>query len=217
VLLAVISLGLLLGGLASGVALGGMMPLPFGADSAIAAYVRAEPVAAKAIAVGVFASSVPLAIYAATASARLRQLGVTAPGATIALAGGVLAAGALGLSGLLAWTLSRPEVSTDNALVRALYYLVFLTGGPAHVVTLGLLVAGMAVPSLILRLLPRPVALVGLMIAVLAELTTLVLVWPALAFLLPIARFGALIWLVLAGALLPLRRQNKHAANAGAA
>jgi hypothetical protein len=107
-------------------------------------------------------------------------------------------------------------VSTDNALVRALYYLVFLTGGPAHVVTLGLLVAGMAVPSLILRLLPRPVALVGLMIAVLAELTTLVLVWPALAFLLPIARFGALIWLVLAGALLPLRRQNKRAANAGA-
>lgn len=54
------------------------------------------------------------------------------------------------------------------------------------------------------------------MIAVLAELTTLVLVWPALAFLLPIARFGALIWLVLAGALLPLRRQNKRAANAGA-
>jgi hypothetical protein len=216
VLLAVISLGLLLGGLATGVALGGMMPLPFGADSAIAAYVRAEPVAAQAIAVGVFASSVPLAIYAATASARLRQLGVTAPGATIALAGGVLAAGALGLSGLLAWTLSRPEVSTDNALVCALYYLVFLTGGPAHVVTLGLLVAGMAVPSLILRLLPRPVALAGLMISVLAELTTLVLVWPALAFLLPIARFGALIWLVLAGALLPLRRQNKRAANAGA-
>ena len=214
-LLAVISLGLLLGGLASGVALGGMMPLPFGADSAIAAYVRAEPVAAQAIAVGVFASSVPLAIYAATASARLRQLGVTAPGATIALAGGVLAAGALGLSGLLAWTLSRPEVSTDNALVRALYYLVFLTGGPAHVVTLGLLVAGMAVPSLILRLLPRPVALAGLMIAVLAELTTLVLVWPALAFLLPIARFGALIWMVLAGALLPLRWQQR-AANAGA-
>jgi hypothetical protein len=142
---------------------------------------------------------------------------VTAPGATIALAGGVLAAGALGLSGLVAWTLSRPEVSTDDSLVRALYYLVFLTGGPAHVVTLGLLVAGMAVPSLILGLLPRPLAVAGLVIAVLAELTTLVLVWPVLGFLLPIARLGALIWLVVAGALLPLRRQNMHATRAGVA
>src|SRR6478672_3919217 len=94
---------LLLGGLAIGVAIGGMMPLPYGADSAIQAYVRAEPVAAQVIAVAVFASSVPLAIYAATASARLRQLGVTAPGATIALVGGVLSAGALSLAGLLQW------------------------------------------------------------------------------------------------------------------
>jgi hypothetical protein len=214
VLLAVISLVLLLGGVAIGVAVGGMMPLPYGADSAIQAYVRAEPVAAQVIAVAVFASSVPLAIYAATASARLRQLGVTAPGATIALAGGILAAGSLGLSGLVAWTLSRPEVSGDNALVRALYYLVFLTGGPAHVVTLGLLVAGMAVPSLILGLLPRPLAIAGLVIAVLCELTTLVLVWPVLGFLLPVARLAGLGWLVAAGALLPVRRQNRNATRA---
>ena len=187
------------------------MPLPYGEDSAIQAYVQADPVAAHVIAVATFASSIPLAIYAATASARLRQLGVVAPGATIALAGGVLAAANLGLSGLVAWTLSRPEVVTDGALVRALYYLVFLTGGPAHVVTLGLLVAGIAVPSVILGLLPRPLAVAGLVIAVLSELTTFVLVWPTLGFLLPIARLAALIWLIAAGALLPLRRQNRNA------
>jgi hypothetical protein len=215
VLLAVISLVLLLGGIAIGVALGGVMPLPYGADAAIQAYVRAEPVALHTIAVGVFASSVPLAIYAATASARLRQLGVTAPGATIALAGGVLAAGALGMSGLITWVLSRPGIGADGSLVRALYYLAFLTGGPAHVVTLGLLVAGMAVPGLIVGLLPRPVAWTGLAIAALAELTTLVLVWPELGFLLPVARLGALLWLVVAGALLPLRRQNKNEARQG--
>ena len=214
VLLAVISLVLLLGGLAIGFAIGGMMPLPYGADSAIQAYVRAEPVAPQVIAVAVFASSVPLAIYAATASARLRELGVTAPGATIALAGGILASGALGLSGLVAWTLSRPEVSGDNALVRALYYLVFLTGGPAHVIALGLLVAGIAVPSLILGLLPRPLAVAGLVIAMLSELTTLVLIWPTLGFLLPIGRLGGLVWLVAAGALLPLRRRSKQAVTA---
>src|SRR5258708_6276828 len=84
--------------------------------------------------------------HAAPAGAPLRQLGVTAPGATMVLAGGVVAAGALALCGLLVWTLSRPEVTADGSLVRALYFLVFLTGGPGHVVVLGLLVAGVAVP-----------------------------------------------------------------------
>jgi hypothetical protein len=208
VLLALICLGLLFGGLAIGVALGGVMPLPYGPAAAVQTYVRAQPVAVQVIATAAFGSSVPLAIYAATASARLRQLGVTAPGATIALTGGTLAAGALGLTGLLGWTLSRPEIGADTALVRAVYYLVFLVGGPGHIVALGLLVAGMAVPSLILGLTPRTVAWIGLAIAALAQLTTLVLVWPALGVILPIARIAALVWLVVAGGLLPLRRTD---------
>jgi hypothetical protein len=108
----------------------------------------------------------------------------------------------------LGWTLSRPEVSADTALVRAVYYLVFLVGGPGHIVALGLLVAGMAVPSLILGLTPRTVAGVGLATAALAELATFVLVWPELGVILPIARVSALVWLVVAGALLPLRRSD---------
>lgn len=208
VLLSALCLGLLFGGIAVGVALGGVMPLPYGPATAVTAYVRAQPVAVQVIATAAFASSVPLAIYAATASTRLRQLGVTAPGATIALTGGTLAAGALGLTGLLAWTLSRPEVSADAALVRAVYFLVFLVGGTGHIVALGLLVAGMAVPGLIVGLMPRPVAWIGLAIAGLAELTTLVLVWPELGAILPIARVLALAWLVVAGALLPLRRND---------
>ena len=162
----------------------------------------------QVIAVAVFASSVPLAVYAATASGRLRQLGVAAPAATIALTGGVLAAGALGLTGLVAWTLSRPEVSGDTALVRALYYLVFLVGGAGHIVALGLLVAGMALPSLSLGLLPRPLAWAGLAIAGLSELTTLVLFWPVLGPILPVARVSALAWLLVAGARLPLPRNT---------
>ena len=207
-LLSLICLGLLFGGLAVGVALGGVMPLPYGPVTAVQAYVRAQPVAVQVIATAAFASSVPLAIYAATVSTRLRQLGVTAPGATIALTGGTLAAGALALTGLLAWTLSRSEVSADTALVRAVYLLVFLVGGPGHIVALGLLVAGMAVPGLILGLTPKPVARTGLAIAALAESTTVVLIWPELGPMLPIARLSALIWLVVAGALLPLRRND---------
>ena len=212
VLLSLVCVGMLFGGLAIGIALGGVMPLPYGPPTAVSAYVRAQPVAVRVIAIAVFASSVPLAVYAATAGTRLRQLGVTAPGATIALTGGTLAAGALGLAGLLAWTLSRPEVSADTASLRVVYLLVFLVGGPGHIVALGLLVAGMAVPSLILGLTPRPVAWIGLAIAALAELTTVVLAWPELGAILPIARVSALIWLVVVGALLPLRRNDvRHA------
>jgi hypothetical protein len=207
-LVAALCVGLLFGGLAIGVTLGGVMPLPYGSLAAVQHYMSAEPVAVQVIAVAVFASSVPLAVYAAAASARLRQLGVTAPGATIALAGGILAAGALGLTGLVAWTLSWPEISTDAALVRALYLLVFLLGGAGHLVALGLLVAGMAVPSLSFGLLPRPLAWAGLAIAGLSESTVLVLVWPVLGPILPVARVSALAWLVVAGARLPLRRND---------
>jgi hypothetical protein len=210
-LLAAISLVLLLAGLVVGVALaGGVMPLPYSSATAIQDYVAGHHAAAVAIAVGTFGSSIPLAIYAATASARLRQLGITAPGATIALAGGLLASAGLALSSLTAWTLSRPEVTSDPALVRALYYLTYLTGGPWHIVMLGLLIAGIAVPALIVGLLPRPVAWTGLVIAGIAELTTLVLIWPGLSPLLPVARFTGLVWLIVAGALLPLRRQNRQ-------
>ncbi|MCW2653013.1 MAG: hypothetical protein JWR32_3989 [Mycobacterium sp.] len=209
VALAAIAVALFVGGLVVGTVLGGVPPFPFGSTSTIQDFFRSHPVAVHSAAVGIFGSSVPLAIYAATVSARLRQLGVTAPGPTIALAGGILSGGALGLAGLLIWTLSRPEVTADSAVVRAVYYLVYLTGGPAHVVGLGLLLAGIAVPGLMLGLLPHVVAWSGLVIAAVAELTALVLIWPGLSPLLPVARFPALVWLVVAGALLPLRRRRE--------
>jgi hypothetical protein len=196
--LSLLCIGLLFGGIAIGVGMGGVMPLPYGPASAVAAYVRAQPAAVRVIAVATFASSVPLAIYAATAGARLRQLGASAAAATIALTGGILAAGALALAGLLGWTMSWPEVNADTALVRALYLLVFLTGGPGHIVGLGLLVAARAAPGATRGVLPRPVARIGLATAVLAESAVAVLIWPALGVILPIARVSVLTWLVAA-------------------
>lgn len=206
--LAGLTAGLLLGGIALSAALGGVVPSPFTDTGAIRDYFVAHPSAVRAAGVLTFASAVPLSIYAATVSARLHRLGVRAPGATIALVGGVLAAGALALSGLLLWTLSRPAVRAEEPLVRALHDLAFLTGGPAHVVFLGLLLAGVAVPALLLGLLPRPLALVGLVVAALAELSVVSLVWPALAVLLPLARFPALAWLIVAGLQLPATRTS---------
>ena len=207
--LALVSTGLLLAGLATSAILGGTFPSPYADPAVIAAHFATQADAVLAGGVLLFGSSVPLAIYAATASARLRQLGVTAPGATIGLVGGVLASGALAASGLLMWTLARPAVREAGPLVRALADLTFLTGGPAHVVFLGLLVAGIAVPALLLGLLPRAVAVVGLVIAAVAELSFFSLAVPALSLLIPLARFPGLVWLVVAGFLLPSRRPRK--------
>ncbi|MFK0237465.1 hypothetical protein [Streptomyces vinaceus] len=175
---------------------------PFGPADTAAAYFRDHSGAVRVSGALQFAASVPLAVYAATVSARLHKLGVRAPGATIALAGGVLAAAFLTGSGLVTWLLSRPETAAHVELVRALQYLAFGLGGPAHVVLLGLLVAGIAVPGL----LPRALAVTSLAIAAVAELSTLVLLADAAAPLLPIARFAGLLWLIAAGFLLPRRR-----------
>jgi len=205
--LSVACVGFLFGGLGVGVALGGVMPLPYGSLARIQEYVRNNPPAVQVIAVAMFASSVPLAGYAIVVSARLRQLGVAGPGPTIALVGGSLAAGSLALAGLVGWTLTRPEVSADAAVVRALYTLVFLIGGPGHIVALGVLVAAMAAAGL--RLMPKPVAWTGLAVAALAESATAVLAWTQLGVILPVARVLALGWLVVAGAL--LSRADLHA------
>ncbi|MEU3778595.1 hypothetical protein AB0F11_36415 [Streptomyces sp. NPDC032472] len=207
-ILAVVFTALFLAGLVLSALLadGRPFPSPFGAADRITAYFREHTDATRVSGALQFAASVPLAIYAATVSARLHKLGVRAPGATIALAGGVLASAFLACSGLVTWVLSRPEVTERPELVRALQYLAFGLGGPGHVVLLGLLVAGLAVPGLLARLLPRALAVAGLAIAAVAELATLVLLADGTALLLPVARFTALGWLIAAGFLLPRRR-----------
>lgn len=205
--LSLVCIGLLIGGITIGVAVGGVMPLPYGPPSAVVSYVRAQSTAVRIIAVATFASSVPLALYAALAAARLRRLGAGAGSAAITLTGGALAAGALGLAGLLGWALSIRDVAANAAVVRALYLLVFLTGGPGHIVALGLLVGALAAPGN--RLLPRPIAWIGVATAALAEAATAVLIWPALGVILPIARVLALTWLMVAGvALSPAAQRN---------
>lgn len=197
-----LSIALLFGGLGIGVAMGGIMPLPYGSSAAIQNYVQTQSLALHIMAIGVFGSSVLLAVYAATVSSRLRWLGVSGAGPAIALAGGTLAAGGLALTGLLGWMLSRPEIVGETALVRALYLLTFLTGGPGHVVALGVLIAGVTAGGL----LPRATAWAGIAIATLCELTALVLAWTALGPVLPVARVAALAWLLVAGGRLPTRR-----------
>jgi hypothetical protein len=203
VLLFGLCIGLLFGGLAVGVALGGIMPLPYGPAAPVEHYVQTQSLALHIMAVAIFGSSVLLAVYAASVGSRLRGSGVTGAGPTVAVVGGTLAAGALAVTGLLGWTLSRPEVAGDPASVRVLYYLAFLFGGPGHVVALGVLIAGIAAGGV----LPRT----GFAIAALCAVTTLVLAWTVLGPILPVARVVALAWLLVAAARVPTRRNSPAA------
>ncbi|MCA2342009.1 hypothetical protein JF732_15810, partial [Mycobacterium intracellulare] len=54
--LSLLCVGLLFGGIAIGVGIGGVMPLPYGPVGAVAAYVRAQPTAVRVMAVATFAS-----------------------------------------------------------------------------------------------------------------------------------------------------------------
>lgn len=202
---------LFIAGLVTSAALGGTVPSVLADDTAIQAYFSTEHDAVLAGAVLQFGAAVPLAVFACAVHARLHRLGIRVAGVTIALAGGLLAAAFAALSALFQWTLSRPTTTSDPTVVRALHDLAFLTGGPAHVVALGLLLAGIAVPALIVGLLPRWLAVTGLVLAVVAEVSMLALLVPGFGVLLPVARFGGMAWLIAAAAVLPTSRVHRSA------
>lgn len=208
-ILAVVFAVLFIAGVAVSAAIAGKVtPSPLSDPAGIAAYFAQHRTAVRVGGFFQFGSAVPLAIYSATVSARLRNLGIRAPGATIAQVGGTLAAAFLALSGLLGWVLARPEVASQTASVRMLHDLSFMTGGVAHVVMLGLLIAGVAVPGLLVRLLPRPLAWAGLVIAVVCEVSTLAILVDGATYLLPVGRFAGMAWLIWAGFALPATRTN---------
>jgi hypothetical protein len=203
--IAVIAAALFVASLVVGGIGGGPFPSPYDSTTDVLGFFADHRTTVRVLATLQFASAVPLGILSAALVSQLQFLGFgRVPGTLIALTGGILAAGLLLLGAVVAWVLSRPEVAADRAVVRPLADLAFAIGGPAHVVCLGLLVAGLAVPSAIGRLLPRGLALAGVGVAAIAELSTLALVSEPAALLLPLARFGALAWLIAAAALLPV-------------
>jgi hypothetical protein len=188
-------------------AAGTFFPSPLGSTDAVSAYLVGHRDAVTATGFLVFAASVPLGIYAATTYARLLRLGVRVPGPNIAFFGGIAATVLLSISGLLTRAIGQPVAGQSPALLHTLDYVIYALGGVGFVGGLGLLVAGIAVPTLVLGLAPRWLAWVGLVLAALSELSFLALVVPPLTLLLPIGRFLGLAWLLAVGFLLP---RNRH-------
>jgi hypothetical protein len=154
-----------------------------------------------------FGAAIPLGIFAASATSRLQFLGMKVAGIQIALFGGVSASVALSLSSSIEWTLSQPGVTDSAAVTRALHLMAFAAGGPGYIVPFGLLVAGISLAARLQRFIPRWLMVLGLLVAGVAELSTVVFVFPVAGFLLPLARFGGFIWMICAGAALPKRKK----------
>jgi hypothetical protein len=188
---------------------------PFGDAETARAFFAANPLAIKVSAFFFFGSAVPLAIYTATVVSRLRYLGVRAAGTNIALFGGFAASGAIALSGLCTWVLSVPEVAASLVAARVLFFLSFLFGGVGFAVAFGLLAAGVSVTSHFVRLLPRWLVLLGMLVAVAGELSSLSLIAYPANLAIPVTRFVGFAWLILVGARLPKTFRRSEAPSEG--
>ena len=190
---------------ASATAVRPYFPGPWESAQTISAYFQDHAGAVLMCAFLQFGAAIPLGLFTATMVSRLQFLGVRAAGAHIALFGGLMAAFDIAISALVLWVMAYPGIAQETGVLRALYYAVFSIGGVGFSVPMGLLVAGLSVPSMIMKLMPKWLVLFGLALGIIGELSALSLVIPSLLFLIPLTRFPSFIWLILAGFKLPKR------------
>ncbi|GLZ54016.1 DUF4386 domain-containing protein [Actinomycetospora sp. NBRC 106378] len=172
------------------------------------AVLRDHPVALQLSALALLGSAAPFAVWVAAVHHRLHRLGLRVAGPTLGLAGGLLGAAVLAVSGAAQWAAGAAAVPGGEAAVTGLDALSLALGGPAFVVMFGLLMAGCSVPTLLVGLVPRGLAWAGLVLAAVSVLAVLGLVVGPLQYLLPVVRFGGLVWLVWFSAVLPVSRRR---------
>jgi hypothetical protein len=178
-------------------------PGPWESSEAIAPYFQEHSKAVVICAFLQFGAAIPLGIFTATMVSRLRFLGVHAAGPSIALFGGLMTAINMALAGLILWVMAYPGIAQETAVLRALYYLGFATGGVGFSVPMGLLIAGLSIPAAMMKLLPKWLVVFGFALGMIGELSALNLVIPQVLFLIPLTRFPGFIWLIAAGFILP--------------
>ena len=198
ILLATVHILVFVAGLVAAAALrhGASFVTPFAPAEQVRLFFAQSPTAVRVSNFFLFASAVPFGIFAVTTVSRLRFMGVRAAGTNITLLGGLTATMALILSGITGWVLSVPEVSASAQLAKAIFFLCFLLGGAVYSVGFGLLAAGVSVTSYFMRLIPRWMVVLGMLLAITGELSSLSLISYPANFFIPITRYLGLIWMV---------------------
>jgi len=158
-----------------------------------------------------FGAAIPLALFTATAVSRLRFLGVRAAGAEIALFGGFAASILMLASSSILWVMTFPGMAQNRDVLHALYRLSFALGGPGFSVPFGLLAAGLTIPALLYRFIPKWVGILGIIIAIAGELSWIQIVVPKAIPLIPLTRFPGFVWIIAVALTLPKTRRAQAA------
>jgi hypothetical protein len=198
ILLATVHILVFVAGLVAAATLrhGASFVTPFAPAEEVRLFFAQSPTAVRVSNFFLFASAVPFGIFAVTTVSRLRFMGVRAAGTNITFLGGLIATIALILSGTTGWVLSVPEVSASAQAVKAIFFLCFLFGGAVYSVGFGLLAAGVSVTSHFMRLLPRWIVVLGMLLAITGELSSLSLIAYPANFFIPVTRYLGLVWMV---------------------
>jgi hypothetical protein len=155
-----------------------------------------------------FGAMICLGLFTATVVSRMQFLGVRAAGSWIALFGGFLTVFNSITAGLILWTMIRPAVAQSPSVLLGLYYLGYAFGGPGFSIPMGLLMAGISIPAAFMKLLPRWIIILGLVLAVAGELSWLYFFSPKVLFLIPLTRFPGFVWIIAVGFALPKIRSS---------
>ncbi len=198
ILLAIVHILVFVAGLVAAATLrhGAPYVTPFAPAEEMRLFFAQSPTAVRVSNFFLFASAVPFGIFSVTTVSRLRFMGVRAAGTNITLLGGLIATLSLILSGITGWVLSVSEVSASAQVVKAIFYLCFLFGGAVYSVGFGLLAAGVSVISYFMRLLPRWMVVLGMLLALTGELSSLSLIAYPANFFIPVTRYLGMIWMV---------------------
>lgn len=188
-------------------------PSPWQPADVIARYFQTDAVAVRFCASLQIGAMIPLGIFTAAVVSRLRFLGITAAGATIALFGGFMTVFDSTVSHLTMWVMTLPAVNHIALALPPLYFIAYAFGGPGFSIPMGLLVAGISVTCGFAKLLPKWIVASGLLLAVIGELSWLHLpFFPKFVILIPLTRFPGFLWLIAAGFALPASRSKTSVA-----
>jgi hypothetical protein len=193
-------------GLVAGLATtSGGWPVPTASPDQVLAFFTSNREAIALIGFTQVLAAIPLAVF----SAGLARTFGGRPAPQL-IAAGALAAGTLILSGALTSALTHPALTGQPALTSVLAYLVFLTGGPAHVLALALLVLTTAVAGRLSGRLSVWLSTFGFVVAAIGLVASVNLAVPALpsmmvAAFIPAGRFLGFVFIV--AAVLALHRR----------
>jgi hypothetical protein len=174
----------------------GSWPMPAAAPDPVVAFFTANRTAIALIAFTQGLAAVPLTVFSVGLA---RTFGGRPAPQLIAF--GALAGGTLLVSAALTNALTLPALAAQPALTAALAYMVFLIGGPAHVLSLAVLLGTTAVAGRLSGRLPGWLSIFGFVVAGIGLLSSLNLAVPALpslavAVFIPAGRFLGFVFIV---------------------